>query len=100
MADPWPDELELKVDSIAQGGDGVGRWEGRAVFASGALPGERVRVRLRERQRSFARGVVVEVLEAAPERIPSPCPLEHQCGGADWRWIDYDAASDPPRSPP
>jgi len=79
------------VDGIAQGGDGVGRWEGRAVFAGGGLPGERVRVRLRERQRSFARGVVVEVLEVAPERIPSPCPLEDHCGGADWRWIDYDA---------
>ena len=91
MTDKWPDELEFDVSGIAQGGDGVGRWEGRAVFASGALPGERVRVRLHDRQRSFARGVAVAVLAAAPERITSPCPLEGRCGAADWRWIAYEA---------
>jgi 23S rRNA (uracil1939-C5)-methyltransferase len=91
MAEPWPDEIELELTGIAQGGDGVGRWQGRAVFAGGGLPGETVRVRLRERQASFARGRVVEVLAAAAERIASPCPLETICGAADWRWIDYAA---------
>lgn len=91
VAQMWPDELDLDVMGIAQGGDGVGRWEGRAVFAAGALPGERVRVRLRDRQRAFARGHTVEVLRAAPERIGSPCPLQAQCGAADWCWIDYAA---------
>lgn len=87
----WPDEIELQITGIAQGGDGVGRWEGRAVFAAGALPGERVRVRLHDRQRAFARGTVAAVLVAAPERIASSCPLEDRCGAADWRWITYDA---------
>lgn len=91
MTEPWPDEIELEVGSIAQGGDGVGRWQGRAVFASGALPGEIVRVRLRERQTSFARGQTIEVLASAHERVPSPCPLETLCGAADWRWVDYRA---------
>ncbi|HZG65168.1 MAG TPA: 23S rRNA (uracil(1939)-C(5))-methyltransferase RlmD [Herpetosiphonaceae bacterium] len=91
MAQPWPDEVELAVGGIAQGGDGVGRWQGRAVFAAGALPGEIVRVRLRERQASFARGQVVAVLAPAAERVESPCPLESVCGAADWRSIDYAA---------
>jgi len=87
----WPSEIDLEVTGIAQGGDGVGRWEGRAVFATGALPGESVRVRLRERQAAFARGDVIELRTAAPERVQSPCPLETTCGAADWRWIDYGA---------
>ena len=87
----WPDELVLDITGIAQGGDGVGRSEGRAVFAAGGLPGERVRVRLHDRQRSFARGTAVEVLVPAPERIASPCPLEARCGAADWRSIAYGA---------
>ena len=91
MAGVWPDELDLEVTGIAQGGDGVGRWQGRTVFASGALPGEYVRVRLRDRQRSFARGETMAVLTTAPERRRSPCPLEDRCGAADWRWIDYSA---------
>jgi 23S rRNA (uracil1939-C5)-methyltransferase len=91
MAQTWPDEVDLHLTAMAQGGDGVGRWEGRVVFATGGLPGERVRVRLRDRQRSFARGEVMAVLEVAPERVASPCPLEARCGAGDWRFIAYDA---------
>lgn len=87
----WPDEFELELTSIAQGGDAVGRLDGRAVFASGGLPGELVRVRLYDRQASFARGRVTAVLRAAPERCASACPLEQRCGAADWRWIDHTA---------
>ena len=87
----WPDQLELELHSIAQGGDAVGRYDGRAVFASGGLPGELVRVQLYDRQATFARGRVVAVLRAAPERRVSACPLEQQCGAGDWRWIDHAA---------
>lgn len=87
----WPEQLELELTAIAQGGDAVGRYEGRAVFASGGLPFELVRVQLHDRQKAFARGRVVEVLRPAPERIASPCPLESICGAADWRWIEPQA---------
>jgi 23S rRNA (uracil1939-C5)-methyltransferase len=76
---------------MAQGGDAVGRWEGRAVFASGGLPGETVQVRLGDRQKAFARGHVISVHNAAAERVPSFCPLEQTCGAADWRWIEPNA---------
>lgn len=87
----WPNELELDLDSMAQGGDAVGRYEGRTVFASGGLPGERARVRLHDRQKAFARGHVIEILDPAAERVPSFCPLERACGAADWRSVDYRA---------
>ena len=74
----WPETLELTLDGIAQGGAGVGRWEGRVVFADGGLPGERVRVRLGERHESYARAELVEVIEASPDRVPPRLP------GADW----------------
>ena len=44
----WPATLELTLDGIAQGGEGVGRWQERVVFARGGLPDERVQVRLRD----------------------------------------------------
>jgi 23S rRNA (uracil1939-C5)-methyltransferase len=87
----WPDELELRLTAMAQGGDAVGHHDGRAVFASGGLPNELVQVRLRERQQGWARGRVLKVLEPSSERVASFCPLETVCGAADWRWIDYAA---------
>jgi 23S rRNA (uracil1939-C5)-methyltransferase len=84
----WPDTLELTLDGIAQGGEGVGRWQGRVVFAGGGLPGERVLVQLHERHESYARGAVVEVRDASPDRAPPRLP------GADhmpWQHIAYPA---------
>jgi 23S rRNA (uracil1939-C5)-methyltransferase len=84
----WPTTLELTLDGIAQGGEGVGRWQERVVFARGGLPGERVQVRLRERRDSYARGDVIELLDASPDRIEPRLP------GADhmpWQHIAYSA---------
>ncbi len=91
MPQEWPDEIDLEIHGIAQGGDGVGRFGERPVFAAGGLPGETVRVRLRDRQAAFARGNVIAVMQPATERIVSPCPKESICGAAGWRDVDYDA---------
>ena len=80
--------LELTLDGIAQGGAGVGRVDERVVFASGGLPGERVRVQIDEQRPTYALGRVVEVLERSPDRIEPRLP------GADhmpWQAIAYPA---------
>lgn len=59
------------------------------VFVTGALPGEVVLARLTEEKRDFARAVVVEVVEASPDRIEPPCPhVAEGCGGCGWQHID------------
>ena len=85
-------ELELTVDSLAAGGDAVGRAEdGRVVFVTGAAPGERVRVRLTEEHRQFARGALLSVLTPSPDRVEPPCPLfrDRTCGGCAWQHVAY-----------
>ncbi len=84
----YPPEIELALNGIAQGGDGVGRWQGQVVFARGGLPGEKVRVRLHERKPRYVRGRVVEVLTAAPERIAPRLP---EADHIPWQHIDYAA---------
>ncbi len=80
---------EVTVAGVAAGGEGVGRLsDGRAVFVRGALPGERVRVTVTEERRRFARAELLEVVEAAPERVAPPCPqVEAGCGGCDWQHV-------------
>ncbi len=80
---------EVAVTGVAAGGEGVGRLgDGRAVFVRGVLPGERVRVTVTEERKRFARGTLVEVVEAAPERMAPPCPqVEAGCGGCDWQHV-------------
>src|SRR5437763_15710604 len=85
----WGQAENIAVTGVAAGGEGVGRLaDGRAVFVRGALPGERVRLRVTEERNRFARGEIVEVLEAAGERRAPPCALVAAgCGGCDWQHV-------------
>jgi 23S rRNA (uracil1939-C5)-methyltransferase len=86
-------ELELRVASLAYGGNGIARLEapedgrgGYVVFVSGAIPGDRVRAVVTKRKRGYAEARTLEVLEPSPERI---APLaDHP--GAPWQVLPYE----------
>jgi 23S rRNA (uracil1939-C5)-methyltransferase len=77
------------LTDLAHGGDSIGRLQGRVVFMPYGLPGETVRVELTEERRDFARGRIVEVLEASPSRVEPPCPYYGECGGCSLQHAEY-----------
>jgi 23S rRNA (uracil1939-C5)-methyltransferase len=81
-------QIELEIDSLAHGGEGVGRLGdgGYVVFVSGAVPGDRVRAVVVKRKRSYAHARMVEILTPSPERIP---PLASHPGVA-WQVLPYE----------
>ncbi len=84
--------VEIHIDSLAAGGDGVGRApDGRAVFVPETAPGDRVRVRLVEEHARHARGRVLELLEAGPARSDPVCAVFGTCGGCTWQHVAYTA---------
>ena len=84
-------EQELTLITLTYGGDAMGRLEdGRAVFVPFGLPGERVRVRLTEEKRGFARAELVEILEASPKRIAPRCVHFGMCGGCHYQNLPYE----------
>jgi 23S rRNA (uracil1939-C5)-methyltransferase len=85
------DRLELTIDDLAFGGEGVGRADGYVVFVRGGLPGDRLRVRLVEARARFARAVVDEVLAPSPDRVAAPCPYFGRCGGCRLQALAYPA---------
>ncbi len=77
-----PAVVELEIDAIAAGGDGVGRdAEGRVVFVPLTAPGDRVSAVIVTSKRRWARGIVREVLTESDQRRKAPCPLFGVCGG-------------------
>ena len=81
------DELELRIESLAYGGDGVARTQaGYVVFVAGGFPGDLVRARVHDRKRSYAHARAAELLEPGPDRV---APLaEHP--GAPWQVLRYE----------
>ena len=85
------EELELEIDSLAQGGRGVARANGYVVFVSGALPGDRVRARLTRARRDYGEGTAVELLRPSSERVAERCLHEGRpCPGAPWQGMAYE----------
>jgi len=85
------DTLELSVEDLAFGGEGVGRADGYVVFVRGGLPGDRLRVRLTEARGRFGRAAIEEVLVPAPDRVAPPCPYFGRCGGCRLQHLAYPA---------
>ncbi len=83
--------ITLQATSMANGGEAVGRHGALVVFIQGAAPGEVVSARVVEVRKTFARAVVVDVIEASPDRIAPPCPYFGACGGCQWQFLDYAA---------
>ena len=84
------DEVELQIDSLAYGGNGVGRLNGFVVFVRGGLPGDRVRAKVGKVKRGFAEASAQAVLEPSPHRVPAPCPHFGICGGCRFQDLDYE----------
>jgi 23S rRNA (uracil1939-C5)-methyltransferase len=80
------DLLELTIDSLAHGGNGVARLEGYVVFVAGAVPGDRVRAEVGKAKKAYAEARAVEILEPSPERIAPVA--DHP--GAPWQVLPYE----------
>ncbi len=80
---PEPKTLEVSIEKLVTGGDGLARHEGQAVFVPLTAPGDRVRVAVKERRKGFVRATLDEILEPGPGRQDPPCPHFGQCGGCD-----------------
>jgi 23S rRNA (uracil1939-C5)-methyltransferase len=86
------EELELHVDSLAYGGNGVARLNGFVVFVRRALPGDTVRARVTKVKRGYAEATATEVLVPSPERTDAPCKHYYEgCGGCRFQDLRYEA---------
>jgi 23S rRNA (uracil1939-C5)-methyltransferase len=84
-------ELELTIESLAYGGNGVARLNGFVVFVRRGLPGDTVRARVTKVQRRHAEALATEILRPGPKRVDAPCAHYPACGGCRFQDLAYDA---------
>ncbi len=82
------DELEVRVEKLVTGGEGLARYEGIPVFVPRSAPGDLLRVRLTQRRPDYGRAETVEILEPGPGRRTPPCPHFERCGGCDLQHLE------------
>ncbi|MGH9571953.1 MAG: class I SAM-dependent RNA methyltransferase [Candidatus Acidiferrales bacterium] len=83
--------MELKIEKLVYGGDGLGHDSGATVFVPYVLPGEAVVATPIETKKKFVRASLARVAAPSPQRIAAPCPYFSMCGGCNYQHIPYDA---------
>ncbi|HUD43257.1 MAG TPA: 23S rRNA (uracil(1939)-C(5))-methyltransferase RlmD [Dokdonella sp.] len=81
---------EVDITDLSHDGRGVARIQDKAVFVAGALPGERARIRIVRRHRSFDEAKVETLLTRSADRIEPRCPHFGSCGGCALQHLPAD----------
>lgn len=84
-------DIEITIDALSSEGQGVGRYEGYAVFVPGALPGERIKAHVIKVTPGYGIAKLEGVLVPAEERVRPRCGAFAQCGGCTLQHLDYQA---------
>lgn len=82
---------DVRIERMAYGGAGVARVDGKVCFVAGAVPGDRLRVRVIANKRSYCEAEITAIIAPGKERIVPPCPIFGQCGGCQWQHLTYGA---------
>ena len=83
------DILQLVIDDVGVGGEGIAHHEGATVFVPFALTGETVKVKVAHVKRDLVFADLVEVLIPSPDRVYVPCNRYRRCGGCDLLHVEY-----------
>jgi 23S rRNA (uracil1939-C5)-methyltransferase len=82
------EELQLLIEKLIYGGDGLSHADGNTVFVPYVLPGEQVRASVRLRKKRLIQANLVQVEKPAPTRIAAKCPHFGVCGGCHYQHIE------------
>ncbi|KID58215.1 SAM-dependent methyltransferase [Pseudoalteromonas luteoviolacea] len=83
--------IEVEIESLDHQGRGVTKHNGKVGFIEGALPGERVKVRVSQQKAKLFEGTVEKVLIASAQRVDAFCPHYQQCGGCSLQHLEKPA---------
>jgi 23S rRNA (uracil1939-C5)-methyltransferase len=78
-----PPVVELRIEKLVTGGDGLARDGDGACFVPRTAPGDLVRAAIVEQRTGYRRAELREVLEPGPDRQEAACPHYEECGGCD-----------------
>jgi 23S rRNA (uracil1939-C5)-methyltransferase len=82
--------MEVRIERMVYGGDGLGRIEGRVALVPLVLPGELVEIAPEKRDPKLLRGRPTKIIERAPNRVVADCPYFARCGGCNYQHAPYE----------
>ena len=83
-------EYEVIIERMDHQGRGIAHIDSKLVFVSGALPKEKVRIKITQEKKKYFEADLLEITEKSEDRKNSICPYFEKCGGCDLLHISYE----------
>lgn len=83
------DEIELKIEKMANEGKGLGRHDNQVVFVPLSAPGDTLKVKITKKSKNFCEAEILDIITPSPDRINPPCQYYGDCGGCNFQHISY-----------
>jgi 23S rRNA (uracil1939-C5)-methyltransferase len=83
--------LDLTIEKLVYGGEGLARVDGEVIFTPFVLPGEVVQVAPPASKKHAQRANLIHVVQASQDRVEPLCPIFGECGGCHYQHVDYPA---------
>jgi 23S rRNA (uracil1939-C5)-methyltransferase len=81
----------VRIDSLAEGFQGVGRVDNQVVFVAGAAPGDVMDIEISKRKKGYALARPAKLHQPGESRVIPFCSHFGICGGCHWQHVTYEA---------
>ena len=83
--------IQLQIETVSLDGNGIGRYNDMVVFVPYSAAGDLLIVKIVKIKKSYAFGIIVDILFPSPSRISNTgCSSFKKCGGCTFRHIKYE----------
>ncbi len=83
--------INLEITGMTSEGNGVGKYEGMAVFVPFTAVGDVIECKIVKVNKTLAYGIIEKIITLSPDRIESDCEVYKKCGGCTFRHISYES---------
>ena len=85
------DTAEVRIEDIAEDGQGIGRAGGYTLFIKDAVPGDLVEVKVIKAKKNYGYARILRMLQPSPDRVEPRCPVAGPCGGCQLQAMSYES---------
>jgi len=81
--------LNIKIESLTLGNEGLGRYNNFVVFVPSSFPGDHLEIEIISVKKNYARGLIKKILKPSSKRTIPKCNVVNSCGGCQWMKLEY-----------
>lgn len=85
------DRVEVTIEKLVYGGEGIGYFDGFAIFVPMSVPGDKLEVEIISLKKRYGRALIEKIITPGPERVSLEKMTFEDFHGCDFAMLNYEA---------